>query len=316
VAFTAAQLAADVDNIVATMGLRRDWPNLVAISMAHSYGFSNLVLPLLLHGVPLLIAPSPLPEVIRRAAEDWPALTLPGVPALWRAWHEADAIPASVRLAISAGALLPATLEQAVFDRSGLKIHNFYGASECGGIAYDRSKEPRQDDTCVGTAMENVKLSIKKTGCLQVRGSAVGETYWPEPDKKLRDGVFQTSDVAEIRDLVCLRGRTSDLINVAGRKVMPEIIERVLRQHPAVRECLVLGLPDRGGQCGETIAAVVVAPGSSPEKLREFLLAQLPAWQAPREWRFVDSLGVNRRGKISRTEWRHGFSVSRSHCEE
>jgi long-chain acyl-CoA synthetase len=41
------------------MGLRPDWPNLGVISLAYSYGFSNLVLPLLLHGIPLFLAPSP-----------------------------------------------------------------------------------------------------------------------------------------------------------------------------------------------------------------------------------------------------------------
>ena len=90
VAFTAEQLAADAENIVATMGLRPDWPNLGVISLAHSYGFSNLVLPLLLHGIPLILAPAPLPEIIRRAAETETFLTLPAVPAMWRAWHEAD----------------------------------------------------------------------------------------------------------------------------------------------------------------------------------------------------------------------------------
>jgi long-chain acyl-CoA synthetase len=137
IAFDADQLAADAAQIVAAMGLRADWPNLGVISLAHSYGFSNLVLPLLLHGIPLVLAPSPLPEVIRRVAGEEPALTLPAVPALWRAWHEAGPIPAQVRLAISAGAPLPLNLEEEVFARSGLKIHNFYGASECGGIAYD-----------------------------------------------------------------------------------------------------------------------------------------------------------------------------------
>src|SRR5262245_49785533 len=48
VLFSAKQLKADADNIVQTMGLREDWPNLGVISLAHSYGFSNLVLPLLL----------------------------------------------------------------------------------------------------------------------------------------------------------------------------------------------------------------------------------------------------------------------------
>jgi len=61
VAFTEEQLAADADNIVATMRLRPEWPNLGVISMAHSYVFSNLVRPLLVHGIPLTIVPSPLP---------------------------------------------------------------------------------------------------------------------------------------------------------------------------------------------------------------------------------------------------------------
>src|SRR5271154_5586404 len=107
VAFTAEQLAADAENIVATMGLRPDWPNLGVISLAHSYGFSNLVLPLLLQGIPLILAPAPLPEIIRRAAENESNLTLPAVPAMWRAWHAADAGPQNIPLAISAGAPLP-----------------------------------------------------------------------------------------------------------------------------------------------------------------------------------------------------------------
>ena len=52
--FQFGAVAADPRKIVSTMGLRRDLPNLGVISMAHSYGFSNLVLPLLLHGIPLV----------------------------------------------------------------------------------------------------------------------------------------------------------------------------------------------------------------------------------------------------------------------
>ncbi len=107
VAFTAEQLAADAENIVATMGLRPDWPNLGVISMAYSYGFSNLVLPLLLHGIPLFLAPAPLPEILRGAAKAHWNLTVAGVPALWHAWHKAGVILSNVRLAISAGATLP-----------------------------------------------------------------------------------------------------------------------------------------------------------------------------------------------------------------
>jgi acyl-CoA synthetase (AMP-forming)/AMP-acid ligase II len=309
VAFNEAQLAADPENIVATMGLRRDSPNLAVISLAHSYGFSNLVLPLLLHGIPLVLAPGALPEALRQAAATGSNWTLPAVPALWRAWHEAGAIPANVRLAISAGAPLPLPLEQAVFERSGLKLHNFLGSSECGGIAYDASDTPRTDASLVGTAMRNVALSRGEDGCLVVTGANVGETYWPDPDARLGGGTFRTSDLVELRDGgVFLRGRTSDLINVAGRKVAPETIEQALLAHPAVRECLVLGLPSEDAARGDEVAAVVATQEEvTVEQLRQFLHARLPDWQLPREWRLVESLTVNARGKLSRAEWRSQF---------
>ncbi|MDD5140182.1 MAG: fatty acid--CoA ligase family protein [Verrucomicrobiales bacterium] len=313
VAFTAEQLMADAENIVATMGLRPDWPNLGVISMAHSYGFSNLVLPLLLHGIPLILAPAPLPEIIRRAAENEPAVTLAAVPAMWRAWHATDAIPAGVRLAISASAPLPVNLEQEIFKSRGLKIHNFLGSSECGGIAYDAGATPRTDAAFAGAPMQSVNLSLNDSGCLVVRSRAVAETYWPEKSDSLGGGIFSTSDLAELKEgAVFLRGRLGDQINVAGRKLSPETVERALLAHPQVRECLVFGVPDRDAERTEIIVAVIVA-GATEMELKQFLLRTLPAWQVPREWHFVKSLSVNARGKISRREWRQRF-VKETHA--
>ena len=308
--FTAEQLAADAENIVATMGLRPDWPNLGVISIAHSYGFSNLVLPLLLHGIPLILAPSPLPEMVRRAAEGERALTLAAVPAMWRAWHEANAIPPGVRLAISAGAPLPVELEQTVFAVRGLKIHNFYGSTECGGIAYDANETPRTDGAFVGEPMRNVELSVNSDSCITVRSRAVAQTYWPTPAENLGAGLFRTSDVGEVvAGKVFLRGRVGDLINVAGRKISPLVIEQELARHPDVSACLVFGVLDRDGERNDLIvAAVVVKSCGNGEALRKFLLEKIPAWQVPRDWWFVDSLEANRLGKFSRAEWRKRYA--------
>lgn len=309
VAFTAAQLAADADNIVTTMGLRPDWPNLGVISLAHSYGFSNLVLPLLLHGVPLIVGASPLPEAMRLAAQQTDALTLPAVPALWRAWHEADAIPANIKLAISAGAPLPLQLEQAVFARRGLKLHNFYGASECGGIAYDASETTRTDPTLAGGPLRNVSLAQNGEGCLEVRGAAVAETYLPETSPALAHGCHRTSDLVELSNgLVFVRGRAGDQINVAGRKISPETIERLLLAHPVVRECLVFGVPSADAERTDKIVACVTArSATTAESLRQFLLDHAEAWQVPRDFWFVESLDAGPRGKLSRGEWRQRY---------
>ncbi len=313
VAFTGDQLAADAENIVQTMGLRPEWPNLGVISFAHSYGFSNLILPLLLHGIPLVLVDAPLPEAVRLAAAAFEAVTLAAVPALWRTWHEARAIPHNVRLAISAGAPLSLALEEPVFAAHGLKLHNFYGSSECGGIAYDSSATPRTDAACAGRPMRNVKLSIGPDGCLEVRSRAVGQTYWPRPTPNLTGGCFHTSDVADLIDgSVYLRGRAGDLIHVAGRKIAPETIERVLSSHPGVRECLVFGSPSTDKERTEIIVACIATRSTvSSESLKHFLLEKLPAWQVPREWLFVNSLEANGRGKISRAEWRKKYLAER-----
>jgi long-chain acyl-CoA synthetase len=313
VAFTADQLAADARNIVATMGLRCDWPNLGIISLAHSYGFSNLVLPLLLHGVPLALVPATLPEALRNAASSIKEATLPAVPALWRAWNDAGVIPKNVKLAISAGAPLPLALEQQIYSRHRLKIHNFFGSSECGGIAYDRFETPRDDGACIGAPMENVDLSIAEDGCLQVSGEAVACGYWPEPAANLGVGTFRTSDIVEIPDgHIYFRGRACDRINVAGRKVAPEAIERILAGHPEIKECLVFGVPSADAGRGENIVACVARRGEvALDALKQFAVSSLPPWQVPRDWWIVDGLQPNERGKLSRGEMRKVYLEGR-----
>jgi acyl-CoA synthetase (AMP-forming)/AMP-acid ligase II len=121
--------------------------------------------------------------------------------------------------------------------------------------------------------------------------------------------VFRTTDVGEILgEGVYLRGRATDQINVAGRKVLPETIEAVLAGHPQVLACLAFGVPSSDAQRGETIVACVAGKaGGLVDSLKQFALTHLPAWQVPREWWFVENLEVNGRGKLSRAQWRKRY---------
>ncbi|HYE33391.1 MAG TPA: class I adenylate-forming enzyme family protein [Methylomirabilota bacterium] len=307
VALTAEQLAADADNIVATMGLVLAAPNLAAISLAHSYGFSNLITPLLLHGIPLILAASPLPENIRAEAQRFDRVTLPAVPALWQVWADARAIPGNVHAAISAGAPLSLALEERVWNGFGLKLHNFYGSSECGGIAYDSSNTPRTDAQIIGAPLKGVQVSSTDEGLLEVRSAAVAEAYWPEPASELSRGVFRTADLGvAAADGIRLRGRASDLINVAGRKVSPEQVEEAILRTGQVQACLVFGAPARDGS-EQIVAAITANPGMEIAELRRRLSLLIPNWQIPARFWLVDSLTANNRGKLSRREWRSRF---------
>ena len=157
--------------------------------------------------------------------------------------------------------------------------------------------------------MRNVQLALNGAGCIQVTSRAVGETYWPDADDTLRAGRFHTSDLGELKNgLVFLRGRLNDQINVAGRKVSPATIEGALLAHEAVRDCLVFSVPSQDADRTDLIVACVAgAAPDSAETLKQSLLRKLPAWQVPREWWFVDSLGASPRGKVSRARWKKKF---------
>jgi long-chain acyl-CoA synthetase len=278
-----------------------------AISLAHSYGFSNLVLPLLLYGIPLILMESPLPDALRQVLARHPAVTVPVVPALWRAWHAAGVLNRRVKLAISAGAPLTLDLERAVFESTGVKIHNFYGSSECGGIAYDRTIVPRSDSREAGTAMDGARLSVNvDSGVLEVRGDSVAESY-TVPDPALADHVFTTPDLAEITadGIVLLLGRTGESILVAGRKIAPAAVEEQLLALPGVRHCVVFGVPSAdAARVEEIVAGVRLNAGSDLSSLRAAAARALPPGQQPRHWFEHDALRPDIRGKISRAAWR------------
>ncbi len=314
VAFRAEQFAADAANIVSTMQLQQDAPNVAVISLAHPYGFSNLVLPLLLHGIPLALIDPALQEMVHHAAEQLQKITLPAVPTLWQKWLDGNVIPKNVQLAVSSTAPLPLQLEQEIFSKCGIKIHNFYSLPECGAIAFDRIETPRSDVRLVGERVENVLLYENQNGCLEIGGAAVGETYWPEPSDTLDQGRFVTSDLAVVRDSnVYLLGGANDQITVAGQKISPEAIEAALLAHSGVSESLVFGVPDNVGSGNETIVACLsVRARITGKMLRQFLLQTLPSWKVPREWWFVNSLRTTDGKKLSRSECRENYLKNKS----
>jgi acyl-coenzyme A synthetase/AMP-(fatty) acid ligase len=288
---TAAQVIADADRLVAAMRLKPDAPNLAVISLAHSYGFSNVVLPLLLHGVPARLLPVPFPRVLEEAFHQHSTVVLPAVPSMWRAWQRAGILNnAPVRLAISAGAPLALGLERQVFEETGLKIHNFYGASECGGIAFDSTESPRESAEILGTPLPGVRVDIGRDGRLQITSDAVATCYdAPRPEDLLENGVYLTRDLGFLNSsgAVHLTGTTGGAINVAGRKISPAKVEAAILATGLVLRVKVLGIPSSDPERFEEIAALVEAhTGVTPAALKSAVADRLKLWEIPRQWKF------------------------------
>lgn len=285
--FTAEQIAADADRLCTAMDLNPAVPNLAAISVTHSYGFSNIMLPLLLRGVPVHSVEVPFPRVVAEAFAAHERITVPAVPSIWKAWHRSGILAhARIALAISAGAPLSLELETAVYESFALKLHNFYGASECGGISFDNSSAPRTNAADLGTPLDGVSLSVHESGRFLVTSNSVATGYAQMREGEiLGGGRFLTQDFGDIEtDRLQLGSSGAESINVAGRKIGPAKIEAALMATGLVARAKVFGVPSHDPERVEEITAMVELMGGSLDELRHAAIAALAGWECPRHW--------------------------------
>jgi acyl-CoA synthetase (AMP-forming)/AMP-acid ligase II len=103
-----------------------------------------------------------------------------------------------------------------------------------------------------------------------------------------------------------LTGRMGEMIIRGGENIYPQEIEQILTEHPTVRECAVIGVPD--AKWGQIVKAFVVPtdPGAPPdtEQLRAWTRSQLAGFKVPAQWTFVPALPRNAAGKVVRRDLR------------
>ena len=258
---TEVQLLADTEHIVSAMGITAADVQLAAIPLSHAYGFGNLVMPLLLQGTPIVLRESFVPHQLSADARQYGARVFHGVPFMYQHYLAHPPVggwPPTLTLLVSAGARLELETVRGFHERFGLKIHSFYGTSESGGIAFDGDDE-LDDVPTVGRPMPGVTIDLRPDagvppghGRIHVRSLAVcpgyvGETA--ESDELGEDG-FLTGDYGRFLadGRLVLAGRVSSFINVAGRKVQPGEVERVLREHGRRHRCARAGSHRRGAR--------------------------------------------------------------------
>ncbi len=217
---------------------------------------------------------------------------MPGVPTMYQALLDhpktASTDFASLRVCISGGAPLPQELKAAFEAKTGATLIEGYGLTESSGVVSCNPYEHAGQPGSIGQPVPGtlVRLVDKEDptkpapdgepGELIFSGPQVMQGYWqkPEADKEVFIGEFlRTGDVATIDEHGYIRivDRLKDMISVGGFKVFPSQIEDVLYSHDAVKEALVIGVPDP--YRGESPKAfVALKPGAAASE------AELTAW--------------------------------------
>jgi acyl-CoA synthetase (AMP-forming)/AMP-acid ligase II len=289
--FTAAQLLADARQVTSTMGITHRDLNYALIPFGHSYGLGNLTLPLLAHGVPLVCGSAPLPHAIADDFVRWRPTVFPGVPVIWRALTASAPKLDSLRLGLSAGAPLPPDVAQSFARQFGHRLHNFYGSSETGGIAYDGSGRATLTGGA-GRALRGVSVALVGGQRLRVCSAAV--TTHGNRRRRGRLGCWLMPDRVTISASgeLTLLGRRDTTVKISGRRVNLAEVAAGLRQLPGVRETWV------GVSAGiDPVLGAVVAAERTATEIRAVLQVGTAAWKIPKKILVVPVLPVTSRGK-------------------
>jgi fatty-acyl-CoA synthase len=220
-----------------------------------------------------------------------------------------------LRLIVSAGAMFSEPIKRGLLGHlAGLKLIDQLGSTENPGAAMSLSQSGQLSGTgafhpgpgvrVIREDGRDVEPGSGQTGVLAIPGGAEG--YHKDPVKtaatfRMIDGRRYTvaGDHATIEadGSICFLGRGSVCINTGGEKVFPEEVEEALKSHAAVRDAIVVGVPD--DRFGEAITAVVELDdrGVEDSDLIEHVKTRLARYKAPRHIVRVDSVGRAPNGK-------------------
>jgi malonyl-CoA/methylmalonyl-CoA synthetase len=322
---THAILGAEIGAMIEAWGWRPTDRMLLTLPLHHAHGIMNGLLSAFAVHATCEILPAFDAVTVWERFRSGEITVFTAVPTIYRrliaAWDDASpderqAWSAGARLArlmMCGSAALPVQTLARWQEITGQTLLERYGMTETGMILPNPLHGERHPGL-VGTPMPGVDVRLVDdaghpvaegtSGEIEVRGPLVFLEYWGRPadtQAAFREGWFRTGDTAVWEDGgYRLLGRTSiDIIKTGGFKVSALEIEEVLRLHPSVAECAVVGVADE--EWGERVAvAVELRPDSllSLQELQHWAKDRLAPYKLPRSIRTVDALPRNAVGKV------------------
>ncbi len=221
----------------------------------------------------------------------------------------------SLKRIISSGVMWSAEVKQALLAHHDMMLMDTMGSTE-GGMASNVSTRDSSAQTAKFQLSEGVRVFADDGSVVAPGSGVVGKIglsgqvpigYYKDPKKsaetfRVIDGVRYSfpGDYARVEadGSITLLGRGSMCINSAGEKVYPEEVEEVVKRHPAVYDCLVVGVPDpRFGERVVAVASLREDSATDPTALIEYTREHLAAFKAPRHVVLVEQVRRAANGK-------------------
>lgn len=226
------------------------------------------------------------------------------------------------RLMVSGSAALPVSVMEKWETISGHRLLERYGMTEIGMAISNPYRGERRaghiGHPLPGVAVrlvddQNNELAASGTGEaspgeIQVKGANVFGEYWRKKEATeatfTADGWFKTGDVAVLENgYYRILGRSSiDIIKSGGYKISALEIEEVLRTHPRIADCSVVGIDNE--EWGELVVAALVVNDKNLDisQLNTWIRERMPAYKTPRRYEIVDELPRNAMGKVTKND--------------
>lgn len=305
--------------------ITRDTVMMLNAPMYNTAAMNESSIPTFLMGGTVAIMPSRgwSAERLGEFVEKWKVTHALIFPSMFRNMIEADersALPLkSMTWWYTGGENCPPALIAEVRRRwSDIHLAIAYGSTESGLPTLiegdDIERHPGSVGRCVpGQSIRLLDVDgndvpLGSVGDVWTAGPSVMQNYWNAPEldaETVRDGWLKIGDLAtmDAEGYIQIVGRSKDLIISKGQNIYPAEIENVLRQHPAVIDVAVIGLPDE--EFTEVVCAAIVPRKdvtASKQDIMAFLLTKLASYKKPRHILFMDSFPIRNATKVDKKE--------------
>lgn len=219
-------------------------------------------------------------------------------------------LPDSLHFVLTGGGRLKKNIQQEFSEKHGLPVFKIYGMVEAGPVLTVNTNTDKVYS--IGIALANVSLSLMK-GRNTVGDEVIGEiclmASMMTPDlqellkKDIIDGWYHSGDLGrlDMDGYLYFVDRKAYIIHVRGFEVYPEEIESALLKHPKIKDVVVVGVAE--DEYNESIHAHIISEGNikaAESELRSFLEKELPRYQIPDKYIFVNHFPKSATGKVVR----------------